>query len=100
MLTLLVGDEFIVRGAVITGPVSRRLTPGRGRLQTSSPSVTRLPIDRGATAEADSEADPDKRPFRDFGFLVIGIVGLLIGAVLTVDGSVFIARAMTRLRLQ
>ncbi|MFP8871959.1 MAG: hypothetical protein VCB43_11420 [Myxococcota bacterium] len=38
--------------------------------------------------------DQDKRPFRDFGFLVIGIVGLLIGAVLTVDGSVSIAGAM------
>ena len=67
MVTLLVGDEFMVRGA---------------------------------TAEADSEADQGKRPFRDFGFLVIGIVGLLIRVVHTVDGSVSIGRAMTRLRLQ
>ena len=39
MVTLLVGDEFMVRGDVITGPISRRLTASRRHLQTLSPSV-------------------------------------------------------------
>lgn len=48
-----------------------------------------------ADTAATEHADPtDNRPFRDLVHVALGIVGLLIGAELTVDGGVSIARML------
>jgi cation:H+ antiporter len=51
-------------------------------------------IANGECAPDDADTVTDKHAFRDLTWIVIGLVGLLFGANLTVDGGVAIARAM------